>query len=409
MNFFLLLSKNFIAQFLLLLSLPLISRYFIPESVGALGVFTATVSIISTISTLRLELVLARKPENIKSNYVFSLFLIFISLLLSLVMSILYQMISKYIGFNSIEFKWLFLSSWLFSVSNVFLYYYNGKGQFDISGNSKVIRVLAYLLFICFFIFFDLYKYEYSLIYAFSFSYLIVVFYYINFFGLSLFLLSGLRRVSFLYIKKYKNYIKFTFPHHLINVTTSNFPIILLGYYFSLEEVGYYTLAQKLMLTPLGVISATCSSYLANKVFSKKIKREKKIIIFNNFSTLLFLVGAIVVVFWVIFGRPLVIIILGESWEGVYHMAIYMIPWIILLPLASSMSVFPTLLNQNKKALIVEIVSFLLRVSSLAIGVYNDSFNLSIMLFSIASLVVMLYQYFWVRGMVIKGIEHDRV
>jgi hypothetical protein len=67
------------------------------------------------------------------------------------------------------------------------------------------------------------------------------------------------------------------------------------------------------------------------------------------------------------------------------------------------LSFIPDMFRQQKKAMILDLIKFVLRGISLAIGVMNKDVYLGLMLFSTASTIMIMYSLLWYISLIRKS------
>lgn len=410
MKFFIYLSKNTISQIILLISIPIITNFYTPEEVGILNLFTAMVLIIATLSTLRLEIALLRKPEFLISNLNFTAFLIVKSIIITFLLLVAFFVINIIFEYSKLNLYYLFFGGVVFSLYNILTYYCNGIGYFNTSANSKLIKSVMYLFLVIILSQSEIAEFDYRLVVIFIFSNMIGLFFILSKIENSKQRISIKRTVKIakVNIESYRNIIKYTFPHHLINNFASNAPILLLSSFFNIKLIGLYAITNKLLLAPIGVLTASCSTYMANTLLSKYETPINKKKFLYKFIILLIAFGCAAAMLIIILGKY-ISIFLGIEWIGVQQIANLMIPLIVLLPLSSTLSIFPALLNYNKEFFLIEIIGSSIRIAALTPGIIMNDFNKSILYFSIISLIVFFFQIVWILRIIKRKLIYERV
>jgi O-antigen/teichoic acid export membrane protein len=86
---------------------------------------------------------------------------------------------------------------------------------------------------------------------------------------------------------------------------------------------------------------------------------------------------------------------LGEEWEEAGRYTQIIIPWFFTTCLAMPLSFIPDMFRRQKKAMILDLIKFVLRGISMAAGVINNDVYLGLMLFSTASSIMIMYSLIW--------------
>ncbi|MFV7531591.1 lipopolysaccharide biosynthesis protein [Enterobacter mori] len=177
---------------------------------------------------------------------------------------------------------------------------------------------------------------------------------------------KNLPRVS----RIYSDFPIYRTPQVLINALSQSLPIFVIGYYFGVAEVGYFSLAQTILGAPVTLLTGALSNVLFPKI-AQKINNKELIspLIKKSFLGLLTL-SALIYLIVILFGPQLFSFVFGSKWEtgGEYGrwMALYCIFWLSARP---AIDAIPPLKIQ-RQFLIYEICSLVLRFISLIAGIY---------------------------------------
>ena len=176
---------------------------------------------------------------------------------------------------------------------------------------------------------------------------------------------------------------------------TSNFPIFILSAFFLSSVVGNFTQSLKVTYLPVTIIGA--STY---EVFSKKVTE-----VYNSGQSIynisiktaikLSTLGFIPFLTLIIFAPKIFAFVFGIEWYDAGRYTQLLAPYLYLVFITSPLAYLPILLNQQKKALIIDLIHLILRVFTLFIGVLSNKSELAIGLLSLAGLMVVSYTLFW--------------
>ncbi|ENY9789503.1 hypothetical protein DVJ82_005555 [Escherichia coli] len=175
--------------------------------------------------------------------------------------------------------------------------------------------------------------------------------------------------------RAYSDFPIYRTPQVLVNALSQSLPVFVIGYYFGVTQVGYFSLAQTILGAPVTLLSGALSNVLFPKI-SQKVNNRELIspLIKKSFLGLITLSTSIYMTV-ILFGPQLFSFVFGQAWEigGVYGrwMSLYCIFWLSARPAIDSI---PSLKIQ-RQFLIYEVCSLLLRFTGLITGVmiYNDS------------------------------------
>ena len=194
---------------------------------------------------------------------------------------------------------------------------------------------------------------------------------------------------------QYANFPKFTLPQTLVNYVSGNISIFVLSPYFSMAEVGFYSMAQTLAFQPICMISASVYQVLFNKLTQMKKSSQMIAPFVRGFIGRLSLVVIpfFVILFFIV--QPVCSFLLGDVWvrSGVFIQI--MLPWIAMSLITGCLSFIPDVYGFQKQAMFIEVVYFILRLLALGYGVFCNDIVLAVGLNSAIASVVFVCQIYW--------------
>ncbi|RDY59825.1 hypothetical protein DX873_10755 [Flagellimonas nanhaiensis] len=405
-------TGTFLAQLIMLAGMPIITRIYEKETIGLYALFISTIGITSSFASLAYDntIVLPKKDKH-------AFVLLKITLTSAFVMSCLIGLVLKVpIGFFD-EYREIAFFVAIATFVQVFII---SLGYCKIRFNdynrlswSKVLRNLVLIL-------------------------LQIGLFYVTPYGMEWgFIVSGLAGVFFLIYKdqkilnglfskvskksirkellKYKEYPKFFCWSNLVLALSAGMPILVFTEYYSLAQVGVYSIALSLIVQPASLISSSIRPVLLSKLAQKKNNNKTIVPIYNKaFVTLM--VGSIFISIGIfVFFPPIVEFVFGKDWSQSGVLTRYLIPifiwYFISIPSSVSMKVYPF----QKYAFWYTMVSFVSITSMVLISsYYNFTFHNVVLLYAIASLSFSLINHLLVKRKIsifeklqIKQVEYD--
>lgn len=191
---------------------------------------------------------------------------------------------------------------------------------------------------------------------------------------------------------KYIDYLKYFNWINLLNSFSQQVVFLLLISFYSTEVLGYFSLAYSVILLPVGLISnALFKVYLPN--ISKKISKKQKITKdFRKVTYLLAIIGFAGFSLLYLIAPWLFEKVFGFEWRmsGIYSQ--YLIPWIFMLFINKPANSVIQYFQRFKWLLVYNIVILMLRIFSVFSGYYFfDSVISSLFLFSLVGFFGNLY------------------
>ena len=328
---------SFIAQLITLISAPIITRLYTPSDFGILTLIWSYIVILSVIACLRLDQAVVIEDCDEYALHLVLLCIIITTTLvlaLSIIMAWFPGIITKYIELNSNSHYLWFIPAGLmaFGINSTLTHWHTRQKDYFLIAFGRVAGAL--------------------------FSAFIKILLGILFFSSSFWLLSGniialvvpilLLLIIFLrknltqiirisnknymlaLLKKYKNFPTYYAATDIINSSSQNIPIILLGHFYSPAVIGFYGLSIAVLRRPIDIVSQSFS-----KVYLQKVAEEihEGTDVRRNFikSTLgLFIVGFFPFAALGLFGELLFVFLFGPKWAtaGIYTQILS--PWLFL-------------------------------------------------------------------------------
>lgn len=370
----LLVGGTVFAQGLAILALPVLTRIYSPTDFSLFAVYTSLIMIISVASCLRFEIAIPIPEEKSEAvNLVVLSFLsnLLISLLLLIIVALFHQQIIQILGQS--EFSgliWLVpVGVFFLGVYNTFQYWATRQKQFKTIAKTRITQSIFGVttqvsLGILGFFSFGLIVGQIVKVSA-GIGKLIKNFLYDS---------AGiLKKISFFSLKKtfIKNdkFPKFSTLEALANTAGVQLPIIFIASKVGGGEAGYLMLAMQVMAIPIAFIgSAVSQVYLANAPEELKKGKLKDFTIKCLYSLLK--IGVVPLIFISILSPYAFPIIFGSEWGRSGEMMVWMIPWFCFQVLVSPISMSLNILNQQKIALLLQIIGLIIRYFGLCILFY---------------------------------------
>lgn len=185
--------------------------------------------------------------------------------------------------------------------------------------------------------------------------------------------------------KKYKEFPLLNTWSSLLNTASVQLPVLLLTVIYSATISGLYSLAQRVLLTPISLIGTSIGQVYFQKISQvkhDKIKVEKytlslykKLLLISFFPTITILV----------FGGELFSMIFGEPWRqaGIYAQILSI--WILFVFISSPLSYLMIVYQRHKQSIYFNLLLFTSRASAISLGfIFNSNPLLIITIYGIA-------------------------
>ena len=304
----------FIAQMLNILSIPLLTRLYEPDSFGLLSILTVFTTTVGMIAGLRYDMAIVLPRSKSNATRLLRIVMVFSLIMSSILMASFILLPSTYVAIFGVDgiSKW----GWLISLAVLFTAWYKAigiwlsrEGKFIKLSVGKILHPAA-MIAVCFIM--HPFSSSGGLLYGSVVGLLLANIYLLV--GFANNEVVGRTKYSML-LAKYSKFPKFSTVPLFINTMTLQLPTIFVTRQFGLEIAGLYALALKILYLPSTLISQSISQTLLPEIarrYRNKEPYEKFIRKVSMFLIALGLLPAFIVVF---LGPEIVTFILGEDWR----------------------------------------------------------------------------------------------
>lgn len=381
-----------ISQLIGILLSPILARIFSPADYGLWGIFSSTALICAIFITGRYEVAILRpKKDSDALNLVRLCLIICLGSLIILSVGFIG---GKVLGFfpeiGSAFFIGLILYLLFNSLSQIFSYYSNREERYKRIASGSVTRnVVQGISRLC--LGFSGYT-KFGLIYGAV----------LGVFSNAAVLAGPIKCVkkvfSCLQFKEIKEqariYYRFPLyemPSAALNTLSTNVPLLLLAYFFSESEIGYFSMAVSLMFLPISFItSAQSQVYYKNTT----VINDKEIgtLTLKIFSAN-FLIAGLGLLIIGLFASQIFSIFLGKRWLLAGDYAACFTPWLLMVSCFSPISTIFLLKDKQHQAFIFNLTLFLSRILAVFIGgLIFKSMLVSMLLYGFVGFIVWTIQ-----------------
>ncbi len=392
-NVLTLMTGTSIAQAIPIAISPILTRIYTPEDFGVFALYLSVASIVSTMATGRYELaiMLPKKDEDAINIVVLSITIsFFVSLLSLLIVSVFNTQIAYLLGNPAIS-PWLYfipVSVLLTGLYQSFNYWSSRKKEYKRLAANRVVQsgvmassnigmgvggfgasgfILSTLLGqgMATFLFYkkicskdmDLFKY-----------------------------INKLKLIALL--KKYKKLPTLNLPNALIDGVRLSGINILIAKFFTTAVLGQFSLAWKMVQTPMSLIGGSLSQVFFQKISSAK-KSDLELIV-RKFIIKIFFIAAPIFLILYFYSLDIFTFVFGVKWKLAGESASIMAPWLFLNFISSPISTVFIILNKQEILLFISVVYMIIPLF-LILLLYNLGFLYILNLISISMSIVLLF------------------
>ena len=375
-NIFKLFSGNIASQVLVFLTVPIVTRLFLPVHFGALQIFESIAVLFLCITGLKYELAIPLGKNQREASASFLLSLLFTGFLTGA------SAIGVLIGRHSLaqwfqtpellRFLWLLpLLVALSGFANALNYWASRQGRFGmiawagLSSNlgDRLLTILFGALFGGSVLGLFIGRFTGTLVYA-------------GFFGATLGaeIITAIKQArlhaDFLWqtARQYKAMPLFKTWDTLLTTISLQMVIFILGHYFPAEVVGHCSLAAKVVMLPITLLGTAIAQVFFPTASQEYRKTGTIAPLVKTMFTKLVQLSAFPMCVLGLFGIALFQSVFGAQWQEAGLYAQLFAAWQLLALLTFPLDIF-TLMNRQELGLIFVVMSFIGRVASLLIGV----------------------------------------
>lgn len=385
-------------QALLVLAAPILTRLYTPEDFGLLAVFAALLAVISVIASLRYELAIPLPEDDLEAAHVVALGLILVACMATASAALILAFsgqISKLLGVPAMAgLFWLLPPAILLSGAyGVFSYWATRTKAFPAIAQTRLVQAVATLA-------------------------LQIGGYGLGALGLILGQAVGqgagagrlgaiaLRQNRgvfaqvrpggiLLVAQRYRKFPIYSSWNALLNTAGTQLAPLMFAAYFGAAMVGLYALALRVISIPVSVVGQAVGQVFFSEAPAARRKGDLKVLV-EGLHARLAMIGALPLAILVFFGPELFEIVFGAQWRSAGVYAQWMAPWIYLQFQWSPLSTLASVLDLQREALIQQIISFIVRVGSVAACVFFGIEALpTLKVFAIVSALVYVGRIFW--------------
>lgn len=400
-NVMVLLSGSSIALVIPVLIMPVLTRLFTPEDFGVWGTFFAIVGIFSVIANGRYELALLLPARDRKAFNMFAgsiLIAFFLSLLLLFPALFFRSDISVMLDMPDLEsLLWLVpLAVFTNGVIQACNYWHNRSKRFGVLSVGRIVQSSSTAVLN---IGFGTASYfSGAMVIASIFGQILLSLYYLS--RIRLKRLGRLVTWSQIgsVLKEYKEYPVKSGVGIFLNILKEQAPIFLLGFYFDVVIVGFYSLIIRLFNSPLSLVAGSLGQVYYQKAVEMKNNGRRVFPLYMKTTTRLFLGLVVPVIIVMLWGDNVFGYIFGNEWTEAGNILVIFTLYYAVRFVVSSQSSLLLVFKKLNIEVLFNAIALVLQVGSLVIGGLRNDYYLSLYLMSISGTVIyaLLGIYLWV-------------
>lgn len=383
---FLMILSSGIAQVILIITTPIITRLYSPTEFGEFTIFSNIAMILIPIINARYDLLIVN-TKNDRSANILSQISFLISLLILLILIPIFA-ISAWLYPNFIlDFIFIIIMLFLVSLTNIFTNYLNKERKYKVLSLINVFRAGSMALLQI--IFGLLALGSLGLIIGFSLSYIAGITLGYKTFKKHFNIVRDKEETKALFLEN-KNQLVYSTPSILLNSLSFSVVVFFIGILYTNTEVGIYGMAIRVLGIPVTIISLGLSKIFMQQANDYYIEYGNFRNLLLKFSSILVIVSIILYVPLYLFSEELVNILLGHSWVDAITVIKIVIPLFVIRLIVSTVSLSVIVLQKQQLELILQA---LFLIGTTATFVISKMLNLTFLNFVSINTVVLTVSY----------------
>jgi O-antigen/teichoic acid export membrane protein len=395
-NVLTLVTGTTIAQAIPIAISPILTRIYTPEDFGLFALYMSILMIFGSLVAGKYELaILIPKNDNdAKTIVLFSILLGFInSLLLLIIIVLFHDKILHLLNNNSIDL-WLYLlplNIFIVSTSSILYYWKNRNKKYKLLSNNQIIQsftqgstnlLSGYFANLNFGLIIG------TILGGFS----SVIYLFVN--SINDFMKFKIdKTIALSLMNKYKKFPKFMLPSGLLENSSGQLPVFLLGSFFGSAIVGYYALSQRIIRLPIMLIGTSIGNVFRQEASKHLNENGNCREIFKNTFKKLFLISTIPFFIFYFISPILFSLVFGEKWQIAGEYAQILTPMFYLQFLVSPLSNMFMIAEKQQYDLLMQVYLAIFVFGAFIIGYkYFESVKISLVLFTIVYSLKYIYE-----------------
>lgn len=396
-------SSTVIAQVILIIAAPLLTRLYSPEEFGALSVFVSLSLVLSVLFSLRYEMAVMVPSSNNESEQLSLVSLVVSSIGAFGALVAIWVWggdISSITGLSQSLLYFLPLSAFFIAVNKTVVMLALKSKKYGPVSVSRVFQSIGTVVPQTALSVF----WGGGLILGHIIGFLVSTYLLRNFFISALtrrFRLSNIWQLAC----EYKNFPLYSTWGALLSVLGGHFPPVVYGYYFGFEFVGLYALSHRIVAAPISVLGEAVSKFFLAESAGGGESHALGERIFKTHQVLLeisipFFLGLY------IFGEAFFGYVFGVEWGRAGEIVIVMIPWMLMVFTVSPLSSVYEITGMQHVGLIFNVTMFIGRMIILIWGGGNWDSLKTVEVFSLYSAILWIGMLVWIYARYVKAF-HD--
>ncbi|MCW8905860.1 MAG: oligosaccharide flippase family protein [Sedimenticola sp.] len=381
-----------VSQLVIILSSPVLTRFYSPADFGMLAVYSAILGAVSPVISLRYDIaiVLPRSKQKANDLVILSLLIVTVFSLLSLVLIPVFddEFVKAFGQDYGHIIPWLlFISILLVGTHQIAIFWAIRHKSYQAISGSKLSQSV-------FMVTVQLVCHRFGSIVLIlgqiigqiiSTAYLLFMVCVRERRSIKASTCERLQSVA----SEYQKFPIYTTWSALVNSAGVQLPIMIFAIIFGIKVTGYYALAQRILTLPMAIVGDAIQSIFFTNI-SEEVRRDRVSHIISALFSLLIQLVLPPMLLVLLFAPEAFAYVFGDTWGYSGELAQLMVIWIITQFSTGPLTLVFAAMGYNKLDLFLQVTLFATRVFAIMVGIVLDDFYLTVAMFSIGSSVCYL-------------------
>lgn len=183
----------------------------------------------------------------------------------------------------------------------------------------------------------------------------------------------------------------------IINTAFDNIYQLIVGRYFSLNQVGYFYQAKKLQEVPGGIINMLTQNVIFSSLSKLQDDKIQFMRAYNKIALLFFVTLGLISIFIFTYAEQIILTLYGVKWiNAVFYMQLLTIATFFSFSELINRIIYKVF-NQTKQLLYLEILKKIAHIVSILIGIFTMNLKALLIGFVVSSFIGYLLSYYFSR------------
>ncbi|WP_165874175.1 lipopolysaccharide biosynthesis protein [Rubrobacter taiwanensis] len=191
-------------------------------------------------------------------------------------------------------------------------------------------------------------------------------------------------------LRNYSVYPKIMLWASLLNIVALQSPFLLLPRYFDVAVAGLYLLAYRVMVLPASLFGSAVGQVFFGRAAEDRRNPERLRLISVRVAIALFAINLPIYIGVTLAGKDVFSLVFGEQWSLAGTFAQVLAPMTLMWSVASPLSGLLIVANRELESFGFTALELAVRVSAILIGVYLNSIMVAVILISLSGFILSL-------------------